>query len=156
MLDRLREILGMRRLPRTDLACPACGTANADYADRCKQCGKTLDNYWRRETAQFTRDYDTGFINSVFIMRRADSCPECQKLQNLNYMPWELPRLPHEACTHPEGCRCTYMPVMRMSFGFPGFGVVQRQKDRKKRELAAQVREEEARQMRDLRQGPRD
>jgi hypothetical protein len=137
----LREILGIKRLPRTDLACPACGAANADYASKCKQCGKTLDNYWRREMAQFTRDYDTGFINAVFIMRRTDSCPECQKLQNLNYMPWELPRLPHEACTHPEGCRCHYMPVMRMSFGMPGFGVVTRQKDRKAREEAAKLRE---------------
>ncbi len=93
--------------------------------------------------AAFTRDYDTGFINGVFIMRTEGSCPECQKLQGITYMPWDLPRLPHEGCSHPEGCRCHYMPVMRMSFGMPGFGIVTRQKDRKQREAEAALREQE-------------
>ena len=87
--------------------------------------------------AAFTRDYDDAFNSGVYIMRREDSCPACQAIQGITYLPWELPRIPVDECTHPEGCRCGYLPVTKVSLGFPGMGFRARRRDREERQREA-------------------
>jgi hypothetical protein len=54
-----------------------------------------------------------GSIVGVRILTSDDSCPDCRALASRVYTPDDAPILPHATCTHPEGCRCAYTPVMR-------------------------------------------
>jgi hypothetical protein len=72
----------------------------ADYAE------KTLAAYRLGLRAK-------GAIVGVRVLAAPDSCPECRALGDQIFSPDDAPRLPHAACTHPQGCRCAYTPVMR-------------------------------------------
>lgn len=72
----------------------------ADYAE------KTLAAYRLGMRAK-------GSIVGVRILVSDDSCPSCRALANQVYTPDTAPSLPHTGCTHPQGCRCAYTPVMR-------------------------------------------
>lgn len=54
-----------------------------------------------------------GAIVGVRVLASDDSCPACRALAETVYTPDNAPMLPHAGCTHPEGCRCAYTPVMR-------------------------------------------
>jgi hypothetical protein len=54
-----------------------------------------------------------GSIVGVRVLAAADSCPACRALSEQAYTPDDAPRLPHAGCSHPDGCRCAYAPVMR-------------------------------------------
>ncbi len=53
-----------------------------------------------------------GAIRGVRILAASDSCPACQALAGAVYHPDEAPLIPIAGCTHPQGCRCVYRPVM--------------------------------------------
>jgi len=53
-----------------------------------------------------------GAIRGVRIIAGADSCPACRAAAQTVYMPDEAPLIPIQECTHPQGCRCAYTPVM--------------------------------------------
>ncbi|MCC6145962.1 MAG: hypothetical protein IT308_00185 [Anaerolineaceae bacterium] len=40
-----------------------------------------------------------------------NACPACQQVMGA-YPKDQLPRLPVEGCSHPNGCRCFYDPVL--------------------------------------------
>jgi hypothetical protein len=52
-----------------------------------------------------------GLATKVRILANRDSCPYCQAMERV-YDFDEVPELPHEACSHPDGCRCFYAPVL--------------------------------------------
>lgn len=54
-----------------------------------------------------------GAIVGVRVLAADDSCPTCRALAEQVYTPDNAPTLPHAGCSHPEGCRCAYGPVMR-------------------------------------------
>lgn len=54
-----------------------------------------------------------GAIVGVRVLVSESSCPTCRALADQVYTPDTAPHLPHPGCTHPEGCRCAYTPVMR-------------------------------------------
>lgn len=54
-----------------------------------------------------------GSIVGVRILVSEASCPTCRALADQVYTPDTAPHLPHADCTHPDGCRCAYTPVMR-------------------------------------------
>jgi hypothetical protein len=54
-----------------------------------------------------------GAIVGVRILVSEASCQVCRAMADQVYTPDTAPRLPHADCTHPEGCRCAYTPVMR-------------------------------------------
>ncbi len=54
-----------------------------------------------------------GAIIGVRVLVSEASCPTCCALADQVYTPDTAPHLPHAGCTHPEGCRCAYTPVMR-------------------------------------------
>lgn len=47
----------------------------------------------------------------VRILAARDACPVCKALEGA-YEFDEVPPLPHEGCSHPDGCRCFYAPVL--------------------------------------------
>jgi hypothetical protein len=54
-----------------------------------------------------------GAIIGVRVLVSEASCPTCRAMADQVYTPDTAPHLPHAGCTHPEGCRCAYTPVMR-------------------------------------------
>ncbi|RME44079.1 MAG: hypothetical protein D6791_13995 [Chloroflexi bacterium] len=53
-----------------------------------------------------------GAIQGVRVITGSDSCPTCRALAGEIYQPDEVPVIPIQGCTHPEGCRCAYTAVM--------------------------------------------
>lgn len=54
-----------------------------------------------------------GAIRGIRIITGQDSCQTCQTLAANVYQPDDAPALPLAECTHPDGCRCAYRPVMK-------------------------------------------
>ena len=52
-----------------------------------------------------------GLATKVRIMANRDCCPTCRAAAGA-YDFDEVPELPHEGCSHPDGCRCFYEPVL--------------------------------------------
>lgn len=50
-------------------------------------------------------------IKYVVLIAPADACPACQQLVG-TYPKDEVPRLPIEACSEPNGCRSYYLPYL--------------------------------------------
>jgi hypothetical protein len=71
-------------------------------------------NYAEKTLAAYRLGFKAkGSIVGVRVLASEDSCPVCRALAEQVYTPDTAPRLPHAGCTHPEGCRCAYSPVMR-------------------------------------------
>ena len=52
-----------------------------------------------------------GIATKVRILINQDCCPACDALAGA-YEFAEVPELPVEGCSHPNGCRCFYAPVL--------------------------------------------
>lgn len=54
---------------------------------------------------------ESGLATRVRILANRDSCPVCKSLEGA-YEFGDVPTLPLEGCSHPDGCRCHYEPVL--------------------------------------------
>lgn len=52
-----------------------------------------------------------GLATKVRILAGDHACPVCTTLEGV-YAFDEVPELPHEGCSHIDGCRCFYAPVL--------------------------------------------
>jgi hypothetical protein len=52
------------------------------------------------------------FVNKVEIMCLDDSCRACKAAARKKYLIKNAPLLPVDGCTHENGCRCSYVPVV--------------------------------------------
>ena len=50
-------------------------------------------------------------VKYIVIAAPSDACPVCQELAG-TYPKDQVPRLPVESCSHPLGCRASYMPYL--------------------------------------------
>jgi hypothetical protein len=53
----------------------------------------------------------SGVVSQVEILCTADSCPTCKATSGI-YPIANVPLLPIKNCTHDQGCRCCYLPVV--------------------------------------------
>jgi hypothetical protein len=53
----------------------------------------------------------SGLATKVRILASDDSCPVCKAFEGA-YEFDKAPELPLEGCSHPNGCRCHYEPVL--------------------------------------------
>jgi hypothetical protein len=70
---------------------------------------KTADK--RAEQQQALENIRNGLATKVRILTHRDCCPYCEAMEG-TYSFEDVPKLPHEECSHPEGCRCFYAPVL--------------------------------------------
>jgi hypothetical protein len=61
--------------------------------------------------AALKRIRDGGIATKARILANHDSCPVCNAMEGA-YEFDEVPELPLEGCSHPQGCRCYYAPVL--------------------------------------------
>lgn len=65
----------------------------------------------RAEQQKALENIRKGLATKVRILAHKDSCPFCEALEGA-YSFDDVPDLPHEECSHPDGCRCFYAPVL--------------------------------------------
>jgi len=70
-----------------------------DVAKKQKEQKKALENI------------KNGLGTRVRILANRDSCPVCLAMEGA-YEFDEVPELPLEGCSHADGCRCHYEPVL--------------------------------------------
>jgi len=65
----------------------------------------------RAEQKKALENIRNGLATKVRILTHRDCCPYCEAMEGA-YEFDEVPVLPHEECSHPDGCRCFYAPVL--------------------------------------------
>jgi hypothetical protein len=53
----------------------------------------------------------SGLATKVRILANQDCCPACRAVEGV-YNFDDVPELPVEGCSHGDGCRCHYAPVL--------------------------------------------
>jgi len=94
--------------------CSRCNTQTDDSATTCPQCGADLKEF--SVTAATLRKFqENPRVSAVHVIVHADACPACQAIQG-TYPKDRVPKLPVEGCSHPNGCRCFYQPLLEEIF----------------------------------------
>jgi hypothetical protein len=69
----------------------------------------TADKHAEQQAA--LENIRAGLATKVRILANRDSCPYCTALEGV-YALDDVPELPLEGCSHINGCRCHYAPVL--------------------------------------------
>ena len=90
--------------------CSICNALSPDTVTECVNCHADLREF--STTAQaLARFRNNPRVRHIIVSTFNDACPACQELQGA-YPKNEAPRLPVEGCSHKDGCRCFYQPVL--------------------------------------------
>ena len=65
----------------------------------------------KEQQAALKKIREGGIATKVRILTALDCCPACSAHEGA-YEFDSVPELPVEGCSHPEGCRCFYAPVL--------------------------------------------
>ncbi len=91
-------------------SCSRCNANSLDTALHCVNCQADLREF--SETAVALKKFqDNARVASVRITVAHDACPLCYESRG-TFPKEAVPTLPHEGCSHPNGCRCKYEPVL--------------------------------------------
>jgi hypothetical protein len=90
--------------------CSNCNASSPDNALVCINCYADLSQFSATSVA-LKRMQANPRVRSVRVTVANDACPYCYELMQ-TYPKEQVPRLPHEGCSHENGCRCFYEPVL--------------------------------------------
>lgn len=90
--------------------CTRCNTQSPDSALLCANCQADLSEYSATAVA-LKRFQVNPRVQLVKISISSDSCPVCNEARGA-FEKDAVPRLPVEGCSHANGCRCFYEPVL--------------------------------------------
>jgi hypothetical protein len=85
-----------------------------DDALLCPNCQANLEEF--SETAVALKRFkENDRVRAVRVAVQPDACPACQELQGA-YAKDQAPALPAKGCSHPNGCRCFYEPILEVIY----------------------------------------
>jgi len=90
--------------------CSNCNASSPDDALICVNCKFDLATFSATVVA-LKRMQENPRIRAIRVSVADDACPHCYELLK-TYPKDKAPRLPHEGCSHENGCRCFYEPVL--------------------------------------------
>jgi len=90
--------------------CSKCNALSPDEAANCTQCGADLAQ-WSNTAVALKRFQENSRVIYVRISVAHDCCPACREAEGA-YAKDAVPSLPIEGCSHANGCRCFYQPVL--------------------------------------------
>jgi hypothetical protein len=90
--------------------CSNCNASSPDDALNCVNCKFNLAEFSVTAVA-LKRMQANPRIRAIRVSVSYDACPHCYELMK-TYPKDKVPRLPHEGCSHDNGCRCFYEPVL--------------------------------------------
>lgn len=94
--------------------CSRCNTESADPVAICPNCGADLSEY-SIQAVTLRKFLENPRVTAVNLIVHADACPACQAMQG-TYPKDQAPKLPVEGCSHENGCRCFYQPLLEEIF----------------------------------------
>ena len=94
--------------------CSRCNTESSDSIAICPTCQADLREFSKTAVA-LKRFQDNPRVSAVVLVVHGDACPACQEIQG-TYPKDQVPTLPVEGCSHENGCRCFYQPVLETIF----------------------------------------
>jgi hypothetical protein len=90
--------------------CSKCNASSPDSAPLCINCNANLGEFSTTAAALKHMQVNPR-IRSIRVTVAQDACPYCYELLN-TYAKDMVPHLPHNGCSHENGCRCFYEPVL--------------------------------------------
>ncbi|MHB1338660.1 MAG: double zinc ribbon domain-containing protein [Bellilinea sp.] len=90
--------------------CSKCQTQSPDQAAICPSCGANLRQYSTISVA-LQKMRDNPRVKNLRLVVADDACPACQALEG-TYQKDQTPTLPVEGCSHTNGCRCFFEPML--------------------------------------------
>jgi len=90
--------------------CSKCNAASPDNALTCINCHADLTEF-SATTVALKHLQANPRVSSIRVTVAYDACPHCYELMK-TYPKDKVPHLPHEGCSHDNGCRCFYEPVL--------------------------------------------
>jgi hypothetical protein len=90
--------------------CSKCNANSPDNAPRCVNCQADLNEFSTTAVA-LRRLQANPRVGAIRITVADDACPHCYELLK-TYPKDKVPSLPHQGCSHANGCRCFYEPVL--------------------------------------------
>jgi hypothetical protein len=90
--------------------CSQCNASSPDEARICINCRANLIEFSSTAVA-LKHLRENPRVRAIRVTVAGDACPYCYELLK-TYPKNEVPHLPHEGCSHENGCRCFYEPVL--------------------------------------------
>jgi hypothetical protein len=90
--------------------CSRCQTQSPDTVEICPNCQAILLEF-STTNVSLKKFQNNTRVKAVRISVAADACPACQQAQGA-YNKEKTPHLPVEGCSHENGCRCFYDPIL--------------------------------------------
>ncbi len=90
--------------------CSKCHQSSPDTATECSHCGVNLSE-WSQTAVTRKKLQENPRVIYIRISVSRDACPACRQAEGA-YAKDSLPTLPIEGCSHENGCRCFYQPVL--------------------------------------------
>jgi len=90
--------------------CSKCNASSPDNASTCIHCNTDLGEFSATSVA-LKRMQANPRVQLIRVTVAQDACPYCYELLKTHPKD-KVPRLPHAGCSHANGCRCFYEPVL--------------------------------------------
>lgn len=94
--------------------CSYCQTQIPDLMEICPSCQADL-RVASVQASVLKKFQDNPRVKLIRVAVSADCCPVCQKLDG-TYEKQDAPVLPANGCSHENGCRCFYEPILTEIF----------------------------------------
>jgi hypothetical protein len=94
--------------------CSKCNAQSPDTAPQCIACQADLSIFSMTAVA-LKKFQDNPRVRDVRLVVAADACPACAAYEG-TYPKDQVPTLPIEGCSHPNGCRCFYEPMLNIIY----------------------------------------
>ena len=92
--------------------CALCHTTTEDHIPTCPHCGADLRVDSVRAHA-LKSILESPRASAVYIVAPVHACPACRQVQGTYYKDsGQIPKLPVEGCSCPNGCTCRYEPLL--------------------------------------------
>jgi hypothetical protein len=90
--------------------CSKCNASSPDNTLVCVNCSAALSEFSATAVALKHMQANPR-IRAIRVTVADDACPHCYELMK-TYPKDKVPPLPQEGCSHENGCRCFYEPVL--------------------------------------------
>jgi hypothetical protein len=90
--------------------CSLCNASSPDQASHCVNCNADLAENSTLARA-LERFKGNPRVKAVTIASSYNACSYCAE-QLGTYSLDKVPPLPHKGCSHTNGCRCFYIPIL--------------------------------------------
>lgn len=91
-------------------ACSKCFNNSPDFETHCLHCGADLSEF-SENTLTRKKLIANPRVTAIRISVGKNACPICKLVEGV-YSKDNLPLLPIEGCSGPNGCECSYAPIL--------------------------------------------